>query len=67
MSWKSGEPKTKEIYFEFVPIGNQVRVNALDAASGTEVMIIAPANASEDHMKKVAGAKLMRALANQQR
>ncbi len=52
-----------EILFEFRPIGQQVRVAALDAKTGTEVIIIAPASASQHDMQSVAAAKLMRKLA----
>lgn len=51
-----------EVLFEFVRLGPQVRVSAIDAASGREVVIVAPATASEARMKAIALAKLQRRL-----
>lgn len=36
-----------EVYFEFTQIGAQMRVAAIDAATGTEVIIIAPVSATQ--------------------
>lgn len=54
----------REVLFEFRAIGNQWRVTALDPKTGTEVVIVAPRNASREDIKKIAAAKLQRALAN---
>ena len=58
--------KTSEIYFEFTSIGGQVRVAALDADTGIEVIVIAPNSASQVQMQQIAKAKLERRLAKEQ-
>lgn len=52
----------REILFEFVQIGQQMRVAAIDEATGTEVIVITPLNAARGHMERLALAKLMRKL-----
>lgn len=52
----------REILFEFRQAGNQIRVAAIDAATGVEVVIIAPVHTSEAQMKAIAAAKLRRRL-----
>ena len=52
-----------EVYFEFVQIGQQMRVAAIDATSGTEVIAIAPLTATRIQMQQLALAKLRRKLA----
>ncbi|WP_127142709.1 DUF6898 family protein [Pelagibacterium montanilacus] len=60
MTTSSSGPR--EVLFEFRPMGAQVRVAAIDSASGVEVVIIAPASSSQAQMKTVALAKLRRRL-----
>lgn len=50
------------VLFEFSPIGGQMRVVAIDEASGIEVVLIAPLRASKHHMQTLALAKLRRRL-----
>ena len=52
-----------EVYFEFVQVGQQMRVAAVDAATGTEVIVITPVSASKHQMQQVALAKLRKKLA----
>lgn len=52
-----------DVYFEFVQIGGQMRVAAIDAKTGTEVIVIAPVTASQIQMQNLALAKLRRRLA----
>ncbi len=52
----------REVYFEFVSLGKQIRVAAIDPDTGTEVVIIAPASASQHDMQRIATAKLQRKL-----
>lgn len=47
-----------DVLFEFVQMGQQVRVAAIDSASGTEVVVIAPLAASKTQMQQLALAKL---------
>lgn len=51
-----------EVFLEFVPVGNAVKVSAVDAATGIEVSIVGPATASRDHLETVALQKLRRRL-----
>ena len=51
-----------EVYFEFVQVGQQMRVAAIDAASGMEVIVITPASANKYQMQQIALAKLRRKL-----
>ena len=53
-----------EVYFEFVQVGQQMRVAAVDAATGTEVIVITPVSATKLQMQQVALAKLRRKLAS---
>ena len=52
-----------DVYFEFVQVGQQMRVAAIDAASGTEVVVITPVSASKYQMQQLALAKLRKKLA----
>lgn len=51
-----------EVYFEFVQVGQQMRVAAIDAATGVEVVVITPLAASKLQMQQVALAKLRKKL-----
>lgn len=52
-----------EVLFEFLRLGGQMRVAAIDAATGTEVVVIAPVTATQIQMQNLALAKLKRRLA----
>lgn len=52
-----------EVLFEFTQVGQQMRVAAIDVATGTEVVVIAPASASRHQMQTLALGKLKRRLA----
>jgi len=56
----------QEVYFEFISVGQQVRVSAIDPETGVEAVIIAPASASQLNMQRIATAKLMRKLERDQ-
>jgi hypothetical protein len=47
-----------EIYFEFRVIGRNVKVSAIDAASGIEVSVMGPATASQADLQRLALQKL---------
>lgn len=51
-----------EVYFEFVQVGQQMRVAAIDATSGIEVIVITPVSASKLQMQQLALAKLRKRL-----
>ena len=58
-----GKPAPRgEVFFEFTQIGAQMRVAAIDAQTGTEVIVIAPVTASQIQMQNLAMAKLRRRL-----
>ena len=47
-----------EVYVEVTPLGNMVRVVAVDAATGVEASIVGPANAAKADLERVAVRKL---------
>ncbi|HEY8596083.1 MAG TPA: hypothetical protein VIL84_12650 [Devosiaceae bacterium] len=57
-----GNEHGHEVLFEIAVIGRQARIAAIDVQSGREVVVIAPANATEAQMKALALARLRRAL-----
>lgn len=60
---RSGQGSPGEVLFEFTQLGPQMRVAAIDAATSTEVVIIAPLTATRIQMQNIALAKLKRKLA----
>ena len=48
----------REVYFEFVAIGNVVKVTAIDSLTGTEVSAMGPASASQADLQQLALQKL---------
>ena len=54
-----------EIYLEFIPVGRQVKVVAIDAATGIEVSIFGPLTASQAELRRIAVAKLKRRIARE--
>lgn len=58
----SRSPVPGEIYLEFVEVGGQVKVCAIDAATGIEVSAFGPASASQQDLQRVALRKLQRRL-----
>lgn len=68
MGWRADSDKPSgpaEVYFEFVQIGQQMRVAAIDGRTGTEVIVIAPVTATQIQMQNLALAKLKRRLGSQ--
>jgi hypothetical protein len=64
MGWGADRnaPPPGEIYFEFIQIGGQMRVAAIDGKTGIEVVVIAPLSATQHQMQALALAKLKRRL-----
>lgn len=58
----NGSPPRGEVFFEITRVGPQMRVAAIDANSGIEVIVIAPASATKMQMQSLALAKLRRRL-----
>ena len=54
----SSKPQSGEVYFEFRRVGNAVRVTAVDADSGVEVVVMGPATASQTELQNLAHRKL---------
>lgn len=54
----SGQTPSGQVLFEFVPMGAQVRVAAIDEATGIEVMVLAPASATPYQMQQLALGRL---------
>jgi hypothetical protein len=48
----------REIYIEFVILGNSVKATAIDPASGVEASVVGPANAPQAAMAQAARKKL---------
>jgi hypothetical protein len=46
------------VYFEFTPVGDVVKVVAIDAATGTEVSVFGPARAAQADLERLALQKL---------
>ncbi len=55
--------KPGEVYFGFTRVGGAVRVAAIDAATGIEVVVMGPASAAQADLQKLALAKLKARLA----
>ncbi|MHA1524638.1 MAG: DUF6898 family protein [Alphaproteobacteria bacterium] len=51
-------PVEGEVYIEFHSVGNVVKVSAVDAATGTEVSIMGPANTARAILERNALRKL---------
>jgi hypothetical protein len=60
MSLPKGERRMagKEIYVEFVIMGNTIKATAIDSESGLEASVIGPANAPRGAMAEAARKKL---------
>ncbi|MBO6756028.1 MAG: serine hydroxymethyltransferase [Roseibium sp.] len=56
MSRLAGRPG--HIYLELYPVGQQIKVSAIDAATGLEVSIFGPTSASQEDLKRLAVRKL---------
>lgn len=54
----------RAVYFEFVVLGNSVRVSAICSVTGVEVQVIGPASAARHDLERLALRKLERRLAD---
>ncbi|QCI67572.1 DUF6898 family protein [Phreatobacter stygius] len=52
------ESNPREVYFEFTPIGQVVRVAAVCAETGVEVIVMGPASATRRDLEQLALRKL---------
>ena len=51
-------PEEREVYFEFIAVGNAVKVTAIDSLTGIEVSAMGPASATQMDLKQLALQKL---------
>lgn len=49
-----------EVYFEFTPVGNSIRVVAIDATTGVEITMVGSNNVGQEHLKRLAMRKLLK-------
>jgi Domain of unknown function (DUF6898) len=59
----SPAPEAGEVYLEFGVIGAQMKVTAIDASTGVEVVVFGPTSVSRDELSRLAIRKLQRRLA----
>ena len=52
------DPADREVYFEFVAIGNVVKVMAIDSVTGIEVSVMGPVKAARADLQQLALQKL---------
>lgn len=62
MAGRDDNDPTGRVLFEFTQVGHQMRVAAIDEATGAEVVLIAPLSATQLQMRSLALAKLKRKL-----
>ncbi len=60
-----GKIDADEVLFEFIRLGNAVKVTAFHVPSLTEISIVGPRNASQAHLKMAALMRLQYVLAKQ--
>ncbi|MTI42400.1 hypothetical protein JM93_00147 [Roseibium hamelinense] len=58
----SNTPRAGEVYFEFQQVGQQIRVAAIDGATGIEVVVFGPQQAPQRDLEQIALRKLQRRL-----
>jgi hypothetical protein len=66
MAGRDDNRPSGRVLFEFTQVGQQMRVAAIDEASGTEVVVIAPLSATPFQMQSLALGKLRRKLGTEQ-
>ncbi|MFP4519203.1 MAG: DUF6898 family protein [Oceanicaulis sp.] len=52
----------REVIFEFVSLGDSVRVAAVDVTTGEEVVVTGPVSTPQRDLERIAGRKLARRL-----
>jgi len=58
VSSREYEHLSREVLFEYMPVGKSVKVSAIDPVTGIEVSIVGPVTASTLELKRIAMAKL---------
>ena len=59
------EQVPREVYFEYIAIGNAVKVTAIDSVTAIEVSILGPTSASQSDLERLALQKLKARLARE--
>lgn len=59
-------PEEREVYFEFIAVGNAVKVTAIDSLTGIEVSTMGPTSATQMDLKQLALQKLRARLRRQE-
>ena len=59
----TGMQERRQVLFEFTAVGAVMKIVAIDAETGIEVMVMGPSHASRADLQKLAMAKLKRRLA----
>jgi len=52
------EPADREVYFEFIAVGNAVKCTAIDSVTAIEVSVMGPLSASQADLQQLALQKL---------
>ncbi|MEQ9145018.1 MAG: hypothetical protein RLO08_11750 [Parvibaculaceae bacterium] len=52
------EAEQRAVYFEFFPVGDSIKVSAVDSETGTEVSITGPVRAPRSELERIALNKL---------
>ena len=52
------DPEEREVYFEFITVGNAVKITAIDSLTGIEISTMGPANAAQADLRQLALQKL---------
>jgi hypothetical protein len=52
------EGSAREVYLEFLTVGDSIKVTAIDSETGTEVSIVGPVRAPRSDLERVAVDKL---------
>jgi len=63
---KRGRSGGREILFEFLPMGNSIRVSAIDTLTNTEVTIVGDVRETQATLERVAMRKLLYVLRKKQ-
>jgi hypothetical protein len=66
MAGRDENPPSGRVLFEFTQLGQQMRVAAIDEATGIEVVVIAPLSATPFQMQSLALGKLKRKLGGEE-
>lgn len=61
----AGPASASQVYFEFTPVGAVVKVAAIHAATGIEVVVMGPVKAKQADLQRLALQKLKARLARE--